>query len=238
MAIRRHGRRRRRRRGRARSADGVPDCAAAETRGVAVRGGGGGVSRRRAADGDAPMASSVDYALWELRMRSHCMSHGFRRAYGNPEWAASPTALAEKPWVSEATRELLRTAPADALAPTPVPPLEPASGDWSAEQKAVASDAGETWADVMERANAARNQRRWGGGASELGHSDGWANLPSDVSFGGGGVGGGGGGLAAEAAAEVVEAVAGSREYRKIRYTPWRHAHIHRVRAPTSMGTG
>ena len=99
-------------------------------------------------------------------MRSHCMSHGFRRADGTPEWAASPTALAEKPWVSEATRELLRTAPADALAPTPVPPLGPASGDWSAEQKAVASDAGETWADVMERANTARNQRRWGGGAS------------------------------------------------------------------------
>ena len=147
-------------------------------------------------------------------MRSHCMSHGFRRAYGNPEWAASPTALAEKPWVSEATRELLRTAPADALAPTPVPPLGPASGDWSAEQKAVASDAGETWADVMERANAARNQRRWGGGASELGHSDGWANLPSDVSFGGGGVGGGGGGgsAAAVAAVVVVEAVAGSRK--------------------------
>ena len=67
------------------------------------------MSRRRAADGDAPMASSVDFALWELRMRSHCMSHGFRRAYGNPEWAASPTALAEKPWVSSkaSTMEVL-----------------------------------------------------------------------------------------------------------------------------------
>ena len=139
-----------------------------------------------------------------------------------PGVGGEPDRAREKPWVSEATRELLRTAPADALAPTPVPPLGPASGDWSAEQKAVASDAGETWA-VMERANTARNQRRWGGGASELGHSDGWANLPSDVSFGGGGVGGGGGGGfgggGGVAEVVVVEAVAG-REYRKIRVHP------------------
>ena len=65
----------------------------------------------------------------------------------------------------------------------------------------MASDAGETWADVMERAGTARNQRRWR--RVRLGHSDGWANLPSDVSFGGGGVvAAAAAGLAAEAAAE------------------------------------
>ena len=78
-------------------ADGVPDLCGGVSRGVAVRGGGGGVQpaprrRRRRADGVVGR-----FCAWELRMRSHCMSHGFRRAYGNPEWVASPTALAEKP---------------------------------------------------------------------------------------------------------------------------------------------